>query len=119
MHDKFERENMIVKGLLFVASIQRELIEDFSLEKTLEHIDVRTNIRQALPSALCHNETCEFADAVRGAMERWEVEAIAVELPSTLEGKILQAVRRLPPLCNIHGSRRCWNRTGSRTVRVL
>lgn len=40
----------------------------------------------------------EFADSVRQAVERWQVEAIAVELPSTLEERVLRAVQRLPEL---------------------
>lgn len=40
----------------------------------------------------------EFADAVRTLIERWRPEAIAVELPPTLEPQVRRAVARLPQL---------------------
>ncbi|NUP98951.1 MAG: hypothetical protein HUU35_03735, partial [Armatimonadetes bacterium] len=40
----------------------------------------------------------EYADAVRALIERWQPEAIVVELPGTLEPHLRRAVRRLPQL---------------------
>ena len=50
---------------------------------------------QALP--ILHYRL-EFADLVRQAVQQVRPDCIAIELPSTLEGSFLQAVRRLPQI---------------------